>query len=384
MKKLALLLLAAFMTASLCGCSALLKKEYLSVSEYTENTRSDLGGDICEISDYEELESNIIGMVNSYKKEGRIIFTSYDGNLQSDLAQACWQAKSKTALGSYSVDYMSYDLSRIVTYYEAVVYITYKHSKAEISNIHYVSGRMALVEGLEPELDAMNRHAAFRLNSSTITSDEVLSLIERAYTNNPAGCVLAPAATVQIHPESGTHRIIEIDLDYGREPARLKQMKSELIEEISRICGEIKTENPAEYAREAYNALAAVCTYDPFGELRGEKGLDADLGESAYGAMVEKFADSRGIAVAYCALCQNAGIECILVNGSVGKQSHSWNIIKIGGGYFHVDVSADSSWGFGNSFMKTDAQMQGRYWWNIESYPECSANQNPSLLSPAF
>ncbi len=385
MKKRAIaLLLAASIAITLCGCSALFKKEYLSVSKYKGETRNELGTDVCEVKTYDDLVNTIVSMVNSHKLEGRIVFTGYDGNLQSDLAQACWDVKAKTAMGSYAVEYMSYDLSRIVTYYEAVIYITYKHSQADIENIKYVSGRTALTNGIGDELAVMNRQAAFRLNSSTVTAEEVMSIVETAYASNPASCVLEPEATVRIHPETGNHRIIEIDIEYGEEKRKLKEMKAQLLEEIDKVFEEISNENPAEFAKAAYNALAAYCKYDPLGELRTERGLDPRFTASAYGALVEKCADSRGIALAFSALCKKAGIECIVVNGSVDKQNHSWNIVKIGENYFHVDVSADSTWGFGNSFMKTDEQMQSRYWWNIESYPECGDKTIQNMLTRAF
>ncbi len=370
MKRQVTALILAVVLTGLCGCSTIFKKEYLSVSEYTEGTKSDLDGDLADIEDYEGLTMAINAMLTAHKQEGRIVFKNYEGDLQSDLAQACWEVKTKSALGSYAVDYVSHDLNRIVTYYEATIYITYKISQQELEKIHYVSGRSSLTDELSKELEELSSYCVYRISSATITAEEILSILERAYTSNPTSCVVEPSASVRLHPESGSQRIIEIDLDYGKTASQLRGMKQELNEAINSISTDFSAEDPAEYAKQAYNALAGLCSYDPQGEQRAENGLEAELSSSVYGALVERYADSRGIALAYSALCQKAGIESIVINGSLEKQSHSWNIIKIDDSYYHVDVSADSFWGAGNSFMKSDIQMQGRYWWNIESYPE--------------
>lgn len=383
MKKRAIaLLLAAAMGLMLCGCSALFKKEYLSVSKYEGDTKSKLGADAIEVKNYDELLKTIVNMVNAHEIEGRIAFAAYEGNLQRDLDQACWELEKKTAIGSFAVEYMSYDLNRIVTYYEAVIYITYKHSRAEVESIEYVSGKSDLKNKLNDELYEFNRRAFFRLVSSTISAEEVLGYVETAYALNPASCVLMPKATVQIHPDSGSQRIVEIDFEYSADTRLLKSMRVELLDEIDRIYEETKNDNPTELAKALYNTLAGRCIYDPLGELRAEQGLEPSYADSAYGALVEKYADSRGIALAFSALCNKAGIECIVVDGSVEKKSHSWNIVKIDDRYYHIDVSADKTWGFGNSFMKTDRQMQSRYWWNIESYPECSDDATQTGPTP--
>ncbi|NLV85751.1 MAG: hypothetical protein GX025_00830 [Clostridiales bacterium] len=381
MKKRVIALILAAALTGLCGCSAFFKKEYLSVSEYTEGTKSDFDGDLADIEDYEGLTKAINAMLTAHKQEGRVVFKNYQGDLQSDLAQACWEVKTKSALGSYAVDYVSHDLNRIVTYYEATIYITYNRSQEELEKIHYVSGRASLVEELSKELESLSRYNVYRISSATITADEILSILERAYTSNPLSCVVEPKASVRLHPESGAHRIVEIDIDYGKTLSQLRGMKQELAEAINSISTDFGRYDSTEYARQAYNALASFCVYDPEGVQRAENGLAPELSSSPYGALVERYADSRGIALAYAALCQKVGIESIVINGSLEKQNHSWNIIKIDDSYYHVDVSADSFWGAGNSFMKSDYQMQGRYWWNIESYPESSDDTQGAAFS---
>lgn len=372
MKKRTLsLLLIACSVLSLCGCSALYKKEYLSVSQYTEGGYDSFESYMCDVSDFSELKSAILRIISEHSEEERIRFDNYEGSPQSDLAQVCWEVKSETSLASYAVDYMSYDLNRIVNYYEAVFYVAYKHSEKDISQIEDVADLAELSQGLEPKLEELSNYAAFHIPNVNLVEDDVIAAITKAYNLNPASCVVMPTAQVKLHPKTGIFRIVEIELYYGRTAAVLSEMRQELFDRIDELSGNIQTDDKRLFALDAYNLLSSNCVYDADGAIRHERQLESDLGASVYGALVQGCADSQGIAAAFSALCRTAGIPCLVVSGSENKVPHFWNIIELDGTYYHVDVSADSSWGISNSFLVSDEQMQTRCWWNIEDYPEC-------------
>lgn len=367
MKKRAIaMLLTAAAALGLCGCSALYKKEYLSVSEYTEGSYDDYEGYMCEVSSFDELKAAIIKMVAEHSDEERIRFSDYEGNPQSDLAQACWEVKSETALASYAVDYMSYDPIRVVNYYEAVVYIAYKHGEKDIAAIVNLRSAEELAENMAEVLGSLSNYAVYQLPNAVLTEEQVTALVLDAYMSEPTSCVVMPTVQVKLHPESGIFRIVEVELYYGRTQAVLMEMKQELSERITELSGRLQKDDKNVFALDAYNLLASNCQYDPDGKIRQERQLESDLGATAYGALSQGCADSQGIASAYSALCRTAGIPCVVVSGSVDKTPHFWNIVRLDGEYFHVDVSADSSWGMGNSFLMSDEQMLTRYWWNIE------------------
>lgn len=66
---------------------------------------------------------------------------------------------------------------------------------------------------------------------------------------------------------------------------------------------------------------------------------------TAYEALVDKRADCFGIAAAFRAIAQKAGLECVLVRGTYASKEHAWNAVKIGETWYYVDASrADSAW----------------------------------------
>ena len=62
---------------------------------------------------------------------------------------------------------------------------------------------------------------------------------------------------------------------------------------------------------------------------------------SAYGALVEHKAVCEGYAEAFQYLLYQAGIPCLMVTGTSKGEAHAWNVVKIGGTYYHVDVTWD-------------------------------------------
>ena len=71
--------------------------------------------------------------------------------------------------------------------------------------------------------------------------------------------------------------------------------------------------------------------------------------DTAYEALVDKRADCFGIAAAFRAIAQKAGLTCTVVRGqhygSKGWREHVWNAVKIGETWYYVDASrADSAW----------------------------------------
>ena len=63
--------------------------------------------------------------------------------------------------------------------------------------------------------------------------------------------------------------------------------------------------------------------------------------DTIYGALVRKEARCEGYAKAFSYLCNLAGIENMIVTGYTGV-AHMWNMVKLGGNWYHVDVTWDN------------------------------------------
>ena len=87
------------------------------------------------------------------------------------------------------------------------------------------------------------------------------------------------------------------------------------------------------------------------------------------------------MALAYKALCDTLGIGCVVVEGRLDRAEHYWNIITVDGASYHVDTSRAAEQGFASTFLRSDAEMWGGYWWDIEEYPECAGPLSYAALT---
>jgi len=129
--------------------------------------------------------------------------------------------------------------------------------------------------------------------------------------------------------------ITSIKPSYVISGSALDKAKIEFEEAISNILSGITT-SMTEYEKEKYlhDALAVRVTY-----------TESANAHNAYGALVEGKAVCEGYAEALQCLLHRAGIKSLIaigssVNPSTGKsEGHAWNIVKIDGKYYHVDLT---------------------------------------------
>ena len=65
-----------------------------------------------------------------------------------------------------------------------------------------------------------------------------------------------------------------------------------------------------------------------------------EFADTIFGALVKKKAHCEGYSKAFSYLCNLAGIENVLVTGET-YVPHMWNMVKLGGNWYHVDVTWD-------------------------------------------
>ena len=297
--------------------------------------------------------------------------------------------KSSTALGAFAVDYISYDLSRIVSYYQAEIYITYKRSEHQLSALERVGTLTGMRARLEEAMRAGETYLVLELTAASAAPSAVTESLVRAYYADPLTCPVLPGSEAVLYPESGVDRILEITLDYGMDGESLSQRREELaaaLETMTAACGQpVPTDEEAEseeaeaesepeeaWTPEPAELMEALCAY-----LAENCVPEETAGSTAWDALVEKTASSEGMAMAFEAGCQALGLTCQLVSGRRDGEPHAWNIVTIGEASYHVDVS---TWGEGEEdvFLLGDEDIWGDYWWDTSEYPVCSRRYGAS------
>ena len=375
MKKIIAVVLIFAMLFGTTGCASLMQKDYYEVTDYVEETTDTQEDTSGVIKNYSTLLRAINRMVLRHETDGRLTFSNYEGNISEDLTNACWEVKNNTAIGAFSVDYMSYDLSRIVSYYEADIYITYRRTKTQVESIESISATTALRSHIQTAMENGETYLLVSLNTIMTDEDTIEEYVREIYSDEQLQIISMPDVTVNIYPETGSEKIFEIIFDYGFQPDELREMKSELTAAVSDfVLKTPKSDNQAQQLGLIYEKLRETVTYDPDSSERISLiGEDDGLGATAYGVFVDNLADSRGYAMATGLLCRLYSVDCITVEGMLEADRHCWNIVRIDENYFHMDLSQHN----GKAMLRSDDSMlMLGYSWNSSDYPACERDGN--------
>lgn len=363
MKRLLCALLAGLSLLTLSGCRSAFEREYYYETPFSGDigTPSD---DAAEIRNYNMLKTALTNMIAGHAERGEFRFVSYNGNLSEDLAAVCFEIKSEHPLGAYAVESLSYDTSYVVSYYMANIYITYKRTAEELSSIIYTSTAEDFEENVFRALDGYQDELVIRCLAPGIDERYILRLVRRHFYDDPTILIAEPETEVTSYPAEGGNCIYDIVFRYGLDRQRCTALSMALAGKLTEVAGAMTEIEQPLLALEAARYLSERCAAG---------NPEATYADTAYGPIIMGNADSRGLALAYRALCATLGIECIVVEGGYGglaTQEHFWNIIGLDGAYYHVDISAMSDDPAG-AFLLNDETLWGRCIWEIAEYPEC-------------
>ena len=364
MKKRTLaLLLAGAIALTASGCGSAFEAEY----HYEEPVTGDFGtlsGDATEIRNYSMLKTVLTGMISRREERREFRLSNYNGNPSEDLAAACYEMKSSNPLGAYAVESMSYDTSYVVSYYMANIYISYKRTEEEIDSVYYAQTLNEFNGCVCDLLEENAPGAVIRIYSSHVDESYIRELVREHYYEFPVTLVQEPTVTVESFPSEGANRIYSIHFDYAQSRFRSARMAEETEAALDAAVSELTETEAPKLALEAAEWLCSLGT--------GEG--DTPYQDTAYGALTDHSTDSKGVALAYLALCRRLEIPCTIVEGSVGAmgaEPHFWNIIELDGAHYHVDVSAFAA-DPAAAFLLGDDALWGTYIWETERYPACT------------
>lgn len=145
--------------------------------------------------------------------------------------------------------------------------------------------------------------------------------------------------------------------------SELNQVKAKVKEIVASNIKEGMSE--FEKASVLYDYLARNCTY--------AADWSKNRANTAWGALIYREAQCSGYARAYKALMDEAGIPCHYVHAT--NNDHQWNIIKLTGAWYIVDVTNGSANNTRAFFLVTDADYSKLgYTWDKAKLPACNMN----------
>ena len=349
MKKVILFIVVCLLL-SFGGCSTLFFDSYYSEKDFQGNQSM--------VQNYSELRRLVFNMMNNHLESAQLRFVGYSGNAVSDIASVCNAVKTESAYGAYCVDYVSYDLTQIVSYYEASIAISYKYTQEETALLQTTNNHSSFSDLLVEELKSGTERMLVKINNGSSDYNVVNDLVKQTIRENPLAMSYYPQFSVKIYSGNSSQKIYELNFQYDAEMNHSKRSEK-LYTAMTQLVQNMAGKGNADSVAEAASVLSDHCVYN---ELAGN---------TAYDAFVLKEANGEGISSAFKAMCDSFDVECLIVKGKLERADHFWNIVRIDDAYYHIDVSALKK-SENEMLFKRDEEQQVNYWWNQSAYPDCA------------
>lgn len=351
-KKLIILLLLLCLLLS--GCESLFDGHYSSVKPHEQQPNSNASQKV-SASNYDQLYLALTRSIQSGREEVVINVDDYDqAVVEADMKKAIADAMQHNAIAAYAVEKVSFELGKSLGRSALDVDIEYTHKRAEIlkiKNVRDVAGAVSVISG------ALNQcQADIVLQISRYEQTDFVQVVESYALENPQYVMEVPQVTVNVYPETGATRVVELRFTYQTSRDSLRNMQERVQPVFESAALYVSGDAPdAEKYAQIYSFLMERYDYK----------LETSM-TPAYSLLRHGVGDSRAFAMVYAAMCRQAGLKCLVVSGTKAGESHYWNIVCDDGVCYHVDL-------LGGKFQKrTDEQMAG-FVWDYSAYPACGS-----------
>lgn len=351
---IALLLVLLFLS----GCT---KREYLSVKPHEEQYVEQENADATVISDYDGLVSALLQQCSRHEEVGLIRVYGYPGEIVDDVSRAVYYVAKQSALGAYAVDFITYDCTQVVSYYEISVNVTYTKTMEEMQALIGTRGENAIQVRVSNALKSYAPTLALRVYSTPVY--DVEGFVREFYNQNPGLLQACPQVELNYYPKNVATEeyILQIDFTYPYPEANMLQYQQAVDTVVGAAVEYVQyRETEKEKLELLYVYLAERFDYE-------EQSSDLPV----YSALCEGKADAYATACTMKTLCNAIGLECWVVDGTYHGSPWYWNIVSLDGQYYHVDAMRCISAGEMSLSMDLDSGMS-LYTWPRSEYPACT------------
>lgn len=168
-----------------------------------------------------------------------------------------------------------------------------------------------------------------------ITEDELSDMYKVLYAECPELLHLDGAQSYEYSYRTRPSGLVyELTFSYELSEDEYRRQYKACCEVIDRLVSETEGMTDAEKEMYVYKYIALGCVYDKVSSNCG----------SAYGTLVDGRAKCAGISRAMKWAMEEMGIQCLVLMGDTvdSPEGHDWNVIRLDGEYYDLDVTADT------------------------------------------
>ena len=340
-------LAALALAVLLSGCSWM-DGSYVSVTPH-EVAQSQTGEGITgTVSNYAELRSALVRMVDEGSTEALFTLEAYPRDVaQEDVDRAVEYVTKIYPIGSYAVASIDTEVGTGAL----SVDITYSHTAQELAGIRTVRGMDGAEKAIAEALDECADKLVLQISGfRDVDYNEIVAVYAQ---RNPDRVMETPRVTFQDWPDRGEERVVELLFFYQTDRETLRAMREQVQPVFS---------SAALYVSGQASEGTKFSQLHAFLTERFDYRLQSSRTPS-YSLLCEGVGDSRAFAQVYAAKCSRIGLEAEFISGTRAGEKHHWNLVRIDGAWYHLDLLA-----FPQFRPMTDAEMMD-YDWDREAYP---------------
>lgn len=356
MKRLIPLLL--IMSLLLSGCAGILDGSFHSVTPHEEKY-TPKEEQIVSASNYGSLYATLCAMVEKGEESGIIFVEKYDQSMvEADMKRAIKQAMVKEPIAAYAVTEITFDLGANAGQSAVAVNITYLHNRTEIEKIQRMADMIKAKDAIGNALNSCE--SSLVLHVDNFEDMDFVQWVKNYAAEYPEKVMEAPEVTANIYPSEGKKRVVELKFAYQNSRDDLKTMQTQVgpLFDVAAIYAGMDGDEMDRFFKLYSFLMGSSPNFQ----------LETSI-TPAYSLLEHGVGDSRAFATVYSAMCRLTGLECVTVTGTRAGEPWYWNIVRMDGEYYHIDLlqchQADLFEG------KFDEDMSG-YVWDYSAYPECA------------
>lgn len=161
-----------------------------------------------------------------------------------------------------------------------------------------------------------------------ISADDYCEVYQQIYNDEHA--LFYIDTKMQYAMNTNTKKLASAIIFYKYSDEKIIEMQKEIDKEVNKILDGV-TDDMTEYDKVKYfhDYIASTVVYDE----------SAENCRDIYGVFVDKKAICGGYSKAFSLLCDKVGIETATVTGDADGEAHMWNMVKIDGEWYNIDIT---------------------------------------------
>lgn len=350
--KLLPLLLAMSLLLGGCGW---LNGSFVSVTPHEAPKQVSHSGTVTA-ANYKEFVAALKQLVSAGTEVAAIHVAEYPAKaLETGVKRAVFDVKHNDPIGAYAVEDIQYEIGSSSGLPAVSITVVYRHNATELQGIRRALGVTQAQTAAAAALESYQ--PGIVLLVSQYEDTDFSQFVQDYASEHPETIMEVPQVTQALYG-TGESRVVELIFSYQTSRDALRRMQAQVKPVFESAVLYVSGDG------DAYQKFSQLYAFlmERF-DYKQETSITP-----AYSLLRHGIGDSRAFAQVYAAMCRDAGLTCMSVTGTRDGEPWTWNIIRDGEEFYHVDLLRCSS--DGKYRERTDEEMEG-YVWDYSEYPAC-------------